>query len=39
MHVLSAMAEVFNDIVIHGDAGRDDGVIQLDYRRPVWECT
>jgi serine/threonine-protein kinase RsbW len=29
-HVVSAVGEAFNNIVLHGYAGRDDGVIELE---------
>src|SRR5437763_17076749 len=32
MHVVSAVGEAFNNIVLHGYAGRDDGVIELEIR-------
>ena len=32
MHVVSAVGEAFNNIVLHGYAGRDDGVIEMDIR-------
>jgi serine/threonine-protein kinase RsbW len=30
MHVVSAVGEAFNNIVLHGYAGRDDGVIEME---------
>ena len=30
MHVVSAVGEAFNNIVLHGYAGRNDGVIEMD---------
>jgi serine/threonine-protein kinase RsbW len=30
MHVVSAVGEAFNNIVLHGYAGRDDGIIDLE---------
>jgi serine/threonine-protein kinase RsbW len=32
MHVVSAVGEAFNNIVLHGYAGRDDGVIEIEIR-------
>jgi serine/threonine-protein kinase RsbW len=32
MHVVSAVGEAFNNIVLHGYAGRDDGVIEMDIQ-------
>lgn len=32
MHVVSAVGEAFNNIVLHGYAGRDDGVIEMEIR-------
>jgi serine/threonine-protein kinase RsbW len=32
MHVVSAVGEAFNNIVQHGYAGRDDGVIEMEIR-------
>jgi serine/threonine-protein kinase RsbW len=31
-HVVSAVSEAFNNIVLHGYAGRDDGIIELEIR-------
>ena len=32
MHVVSAVGEAFNNIVLHGYAGRDDGVIEMEIQ-------
>lgn len=32
MHVVSAIGEAFNNIVIHGYAGKNDGVIEMEIR-------
>jgi serine/threonine-protein kinase RsbW len=32
MHVVSAVGEAFNNIVLHSYAGRDDGVIEMEIR-------
>jgi serine/threonine-protein kinase RsbW len=32
MQVVSAVGEAFNNIVLHGYAGRDDGVIEMEIR-------
>ena len=32
MHVVSAVGEAFNNIVLHGYAGRNDGVIEMEIR-------
>jgi serine/threonine-protein kinase RsbW len=32
MHVVSAVGEAFNNIVLHGYAGRADGVIEMEIR-------
>jgi serine/threonine-protein kinase RsbW len=39
MHVVSAVGEAFNNIVLHGYAGRDDGVIEIDIRTHPDEIT
>ena len=32
MHVVSAVGEAFNNIALHGYAGRDDGIIEMEIR-------
>jgi serine/threonine-protein kinase RsbW len=32
MHVVTAVGEAFNNIVLHGYAGREDGLIELEIR-------
>lgn len=32
MHVVTAVSEAFNNIVLHGYAGRDDGIIEMNIR-------
>jgi serine/threonine-protein kinase RsbW len=32
MHVVSAVGEAFNNIVLHGYAGKNDGVIEMEIR-------
>src|SRR5882757_8852942 len=39
MHVVSAVGEAFNNIVLHGYAGRADGVIEMDIRTHPDEIT
>jgi serine/threonine-protein kinase RsbW len=38
-HVVSAVGEAFNNIVLHGYAGRDDGVIELEIQTGADQIT
>ncbi len=38
-HVVSAVGEAFNNIVLHGYAGRSDGMIEMDIRTEFHHIT
>jgi serine/threonine-protein kinase RsbW len=38
-HVVSAVGEAFNNIVLHGYAGRSDGMIEMDIRTEFHQIT
>ena len=39
IHVVSAVGEAFNNIVLHGYAGREDGVIEMDIQTDLDRIT